>query len=767
MVNNMMTETNKKNSDNKSEKHGVGIKILTLISSLAMIIYIVWRLVFTIPDYREFGWVAFIAGILLFIAESLSLVEVLLNYKDLKNYSIPEMPVVSDDFFPDVDVLIATHNEEVELLYKTAYACTRMRYPDTKRVHIYLCDDTARDEVRELADSLGVGYFGMKENKHMKAGNLNNALAKTDSPLVVTLDADMIPNSEFLLETVPYFALPKYKKDENGNWVNKSEEEIDEKEKIGFVQTPQTFYNADLFQYNLYSEDRIPNEQDYFFRYVNSGKNKSNSPIYAGSNTVISREALEEVGGIVTGTITEDFETGLRIEMLGYTCLATDKPLVKGLAPISIKALIKQRERWARGCIYSLRRIHLVLNPKIKLKYKISYGACRIYWGTFTRRLIFILAPLLYLLLKIPVVVCDIKGLLMVWLPANILHSISLKKVSGNIRNTRWSNTIDTILFPHMLLPIWSEVFFIKKQEFAVTNKSRLNKEEDQKYMAIPHAVLFVLSAIAFVIGIKMIMVEKSAGTLIVLYWLVINMFSLAMAIFFMVGRRNERNTERFFVSLDADIEYNQNIYRGEVVDISEGGFAFEMDDSIYLPHGKDTDITDYVISNSEYEAKIKGHVVSVRKNNSNNKWRYGVQLDILDEDNKGDYMQLIYDRTHTLPKTLSNKTGYFSDIEGNIRNRVTKRKQSKRELPRIIINKEVETDKGYNVTLVDYNYEFAKLNRADNGVIEDKIILFPGTEYEIKCEKTSRDDSLFMVVNKEDLYDNNAFKLKLKELEA
>ena len=60
---------------------------------------------------------------------------------------------------------------------------------------------------------------------------------------------------------------------------------------------------------NLYYENSVPNEQDYFFREINVGRNKANAPIYAGSNTLISREALELVGGIATGTITEDFET--------------------------------------------------------------------------------------------------------------------------------------------------------------------------------------------------------------------------------------------------------------------------------------------------------------------------------------------------------------------------------------------------------------------------------------------------------------------------
>lgn len=95
--------------------------------------------------------------------------------------------------------------------------------------------------MKALADKFHIGYIGLEENEHAKSGNLNNALAHTSSPLVATFDADMIPYSDFLLETVPYFV------------ENERERKEDEDVKpLGFVQTPQSFYNADLFQFNLF-----------------------------------------------------------------------------------------------------------------------------------------------------------------------------------------------------------------------------------------------------------------------------------------------------------------------------------------------------------------------------------------------------------------------------------------------------------------------------------------------------------------------------------
>ena len=320
-----------KKQKNIASNKNIGFTILAIVTVFTMCVYLIWRFVHTLPGYEEYGWFAFILGISLWTAEVFSALEAFTHCADVVSKVEPEMPIIPDEWFPDVDVFIATHNESEDILYKTANACTYMKYPDKSKVHIYFCDDGNRPSVKKLADRIGIGYIGLANNKEAKAGNLNNAISKTNSPLIATFDADMIPTSDFLIETVPYFFLPKMKKDANGNWVEREESEINDKEKIGFIQTPQSFYNPDLFQYNLYSERNVPNEQDYFFRQVNVGRNSTNSAIYAGSNTVISREALDEVGGICTGTITEDFETGLLIEAKGYQCYAVDKSLLKVL----------------------------------------------------------------------------------------------------------------------------------------------------------------------------------------------------------------------------------------------------------------------------------------------------------------------------------------------------------------------------------------------------------------------------------------------------
>lgn len=714
-------------------------------------IYIFWRIFYTVPGINEYGMIAFVCGVLLVSAEAISAIEALVHYINMHNMVIPKKPIIPNDMYPDVDVLIATHNEDAELLYKTINGCKHMEYPDKKKVHIYICDDMARPEIASLAKKMGVGYFGLTENTEAKAGNLNNALKLTHSPYVATFDADMIPTSEFLMETVPYMFLPVMKEDEDGNWVKRTEEELDEKFKMGFIQTPQSFYNPDLFQYNFFSEKRIPNEQDYFFREINVGRNGANAPIYAGSNTLLSREALEDVGLIATKTITEDFETGIKIQSKGYTCYAIDKVVAHGLAPTDFTNLIKQRERWGRGCIASFRHTNLLFNRGLPIRGKLSYLSAFMYWFTFLRRFVYIISPILFIVFSIPVVICDVKGLLFIWLPSHLLYNHALKISSGNIRNHRWSNIVDTVIFPYLIIPILAEFLLIKKTNFHVTNKTRTNQKNSDYILGLPHFLLLLANMYALVISIKDLVLYQQAAGLIIIYWLIINGINLTMAIFFIMGRQNKRLNDRFNVTLPITLYYNDNEYQGETVDISDNGMAILLDDPIYIPETKDIELT---ISSSKYETRLQckiAHITELTKG----KWKYGLMIKEMSDEQKSEYFQIVFDRHHSLANELSISVSAFDDLFVNLQHRVKTNKNSVRKYPRIQVNQEIKATNGMSVKVEDINYRYIKLSSLtplpeDIDLVVNNIIL--------KCKNSFIRDGLYEITNYEDLMENNDY---------
>lgn len=675
-------------------------KLWFWLMTVTSVIYILWRLFFTLPLHA--GVVSLIAGIVLFSAEFISMLEAVIHYICMSKDHAPEFPVIEEADYPHVDVLIATHSEDVDLLFKTLNGCKHMEYPDPSKVHIYLCDDNDRPEMAKLAQDMGVGYFGLSGNKLAKAGNLNHALSKTDSPLVVTFDADMIPRSNFLMETVPYFSLPKMILD-HGVWRKRTEDEIDPDYKIGFIQTPQSFYNPDLFQFNFYAEHNIPNEQDYFFKEVNLGRNSSNSAIYAGSNTVISRRALEEVGGIRTKTITEDFATGIDIQAEGYTCFAIDKVLASGLAPDDFPNLLKQRQRWGRGCVQTIRSLKFLFG-KLPLLSKLSYLSCLLYWWTFLRRIVYILSPILFTVFGVLVVKTDLWGILLIWLPSYLIYNHSLRLLSGKVRDQKWSNIVDTILCPYMIIPIMAETFGIRMSTFSVTNKTKSVSRSAKIIYAIPHMILLAASIVGIYFSVKVMLLYKSILGLVVLFWLCMNSYFLVMAIFFLLGRINYRSSERFSVEIPIRFSVGTRQINAVTCDISEHGLSFITDFPEFV-YGK----VPFDLQDQQWRARVLGEVVHVAK--AGDRWRYSVKLADLSLEEKQNYDQIVFDRVPTLATEI--KTNAAKDLQVFFKRKTASSVSSQRKLPRIVLDASLQTESGSTVQVSDYNYQYMLLAGA------------------------------------------------------
>jgi cellulose synthase (UDP-forming) len=740
----------------KSAKKKLPQRLLFIGSTGISTIYIIWRAVFTLP--AGFGPAALAFGLLLLAAETIAVLELALEFWHFMNGTAPELPDIPEDWYPHVDILIATHNESPALLYKTVNACKYLHYPDKSKLHIFVCDDTNRPETAALAESFDVGYFGLAENRQAKAGNLNNALNRTSSPLVLTFDADMIPRSGFLLRTVPYFFLPKLKKTEAGVWVPREESECDPNEKIGFVQTPQSFYNPDLFQYNLYSERNVPNEQDFFFREVNVGRNVTNSALYAGSNTLIAREALRAAGNIATDSITEDFETGIHIQAKGYKTFAISETLAQGLAPTSIQSLINQRVRWARGCVQSLRNVKLLSHKELPFSTKVGYIATFLYWWTFFRRFVYILSPILFALFNLRVVDSTFLQIAAFWLPHYVFQTASVNVLSDKIRNQHWSNIIDTILFPYMSGPVILESIGIRQTKFVVTKKDgRTEKGASLRLYALPHILMLGICLVATAVCVMRIVMTGAFYDIVILYWLAINMKNLFFAVCFMLGRPNFRMAERFDAVLSAEMEFDGRILRGKTCDLSETGLAVVSDRPFYLPQDGDFSIR---LRDREYESALRGeltHVILREK-----QWKYCIRITDMDEANRRAYMQMVFDRDHSLPKTIAPSVGMYEDFAANINKRSTPLKHSMRRLPRIPVNRPLTGAEGDGI-LVDFNYRYATLRfRSPAAATEDKDIL-PGFGLTVRLRKMPAADAegpdvLYRVENWRELMRDPAF---------
>lgn len=620
-------------------------------------IYIIWRLFFTLPT--SYGLLSLILGSILLIVEMMGTFDFFLHFIGITKLVVPMKPILNKDCeYPHVDVFIATYNEPEDILYKTIIGCKNMDYPDKDKVHIYILDDGKRKSIKRLCEENAIGYITRDNNEHAKAGNINNALQYTSSPYIVTFDADMIPMHNFLTETIPYFIDNSIKR--TNEELNGIKEE-DKTKPIGFIQIPQAFYNADIFQHRLFSENVIPNEQDYFHRDVQVSRNASNSVIYSGSNTVISRKALEDVGGFVTGIITEDIATGIKVQINGYQCFAINKILASGLAPYDLEAIIKQRNRWARGCIQTFRKSNPIFIKGLNMLQRLNYFNSLLYWYTPFKQFVFILAPILFTVFNIRLFDAPLLEVLCIWLPMFIFNTVAFKKFCGKRRSMKWTNIYDTILMPTLMWAVFLETFGIKMDKFEVTSKKRENKKST-KYklqLFIPHVILYTLTIIGLTKSILEIVFCHNTDYVVNLFWLIINSYSLFMSLLFILERPNE--DEKFELDVPILFEYIDNLHTANVVSISEMGITLTSDSLYFFSVGGTYPLK---IARSRYISNINGRFLNLKRLD-NGKYEYNFAHKDLTKEDYEKLILILFDREPEYPEYIISQS-VLKDITRN-----------------------------------------------------------------------------------------------------
>jgi cellulose synthase (UDP-forming) len=666
-----------KREDAKVLKTDHSVKITFFFTRIICYLYLGWRFFFTLPIHQ--GWIAMVLAIVLLFFEALGVVEYVIGFDIIshqKNYPLPE---VDPNLLPDVDVFIATYNEEPSLLYKTIYGAVHMDYPDPKKVHIYVCDDGSRKEVEELAKRMGVGYFKRKDHAGAKAGNLNNALKQTSSPYVVTFDADMIASHNFLMETMPYFVAAEQK--------NKGLAE-DEKVELGFIQTPQTFYNPDLFQRNLLSHHRVSNEQDYFYRCIESAKTQSNSVIYGGSNTILSRKALEEVGGFYTEAITEDFATGLLIQKHGYVSLGLSKPLASGLNPEDFESLVSQRVRWGRGVVNLLHQMSMLNDPNLSLSQKLNYFISIVYWFAPVKRFVFITIPILSALFRIPVVNCTIEQILFFWLPMTLLTAYSFRKISGKMRTSGWSNLYETILFPFLMFPILFELFGFSLKKFKVTRKDGGDESKLPFRYFLPYIILLALSIFAVINCIQELIVYHMSGGSVTLFWLVYNMLLMILSYFFLSGSVAYKHEDLQQVDLEGSIYQADAWQPVKIIGISDTMVSFFSEYPYYLDPKKPSEL---VLQDLKFQKEgwkpVKLSITNSRVISKKDGYIYECFIEAFS--NYDHFLQLVYDRPVSSVE-MNRKSRLIPSLFHILSVRLARKYQDNYDEPQIRIRKKI-----------------------------------------------------------------------------
>jgi cellulose synthase (UDP-forming) len=545
---------------------------LLMMSIFCTVRYGYWRVTQTVYYFQDPAthWGALDAFFIfsLLAAEGYAFMVLLLGYFQTI-WPLRRAPVeLPDDEaeWPHVDVLIPTRNEALNVVRYTALGALNMDWPADK-LHVYILDDGDRAEFAQFAFEAGVGYRSRTDNRHAKAGNINAALPTMDSAYVAIFDSDHVPTRSFLQMTV--------------GWMLRDP-------KLAMLQTPHHFYSPDPFERNLDQFRVIPNEGELFYGIVQDGNDFWNSTFFCGSCAVLRREALDEIGGIAVETVTEDAHTSLRMQMKGWGTAYINIPQAAGLATERLSAHVGQRIRWARGMIQILRRENPLFAPGLKFAQRLCYFNAMCHFLYAIPRLIFLTAPLVFLLLNHSIIPGYWAAILAYALPHLVLANVTNSRIQGEHRHSFWNEIYETILAPYILLPTMMAMINPAFGRFNVTAKGGVVKRTyfDAR-IAQPFLVMLVMNFVGLAVAIPRFFIwdRDMRGTVIMnALWCLFNVVILGVCTAVSREMKQVRTSVRIkaaFPVLARTVE--GEILRGVTMDISPGGASIRFLESFEL----------------------------------------------------------------------------------------------------------------------------------------------------------------------------------------
>lgn len=558
--------------------------------------YLLWRVAHTLDGSDIIG---LLLAYMLFFAEvyyfALQLIGLFVNIVPYNRPVLTLADVDSSVALPSIDILVPSYNEEATLLEVTLRAARQVEYRGQKEV--YLLDDGGTDqrihdpdpakaaaarkrrtELKQLCRKLGCHYLTRPKNESAKAGNINHALGQTTGELIVILDADHVPTHDFLDRTVP--------------WMIRDPD-------VFLVQTPHFMINSDPIDRNLLRSFRnMPSENDMFYKTTLRGLDFWSSAFFCGSAALLRREKLEAVGGLSGETITEDAEAALDMHARGWKSVYVDQPLIAGLAPETFADFVVQRMRWAQGMVQILILKRPYAQNGLRWYQRLGYMNAILFWFFPFFRLIFLFAPLPYLLLGLEVYRASLPEILAYAVP----HLVATLVIGHALfSRTRWSlvsevyETVQSVFLAQALLKVFMRP---RAPSFVVTPKGETLDDFSISPLAGPFYLLCLLMFMGIFGGAWHLMENPlSRGTTsVIMLWNLLNLIIVLAALAIVVERPQRRTVPRIYTREKGFLLCEDETYEEiQVTDVSGSGLGFELSNITKLPsHSQNCDVVVY-----------------------------------------------------------------------------------------------------------------------------------------------------------------------------
>ncbi|WP_079427236.1 glycosyltransferase [Clostridium oryzae] len=327
------------------------------------------------------------------------------------------------DNYPMVSILVPAHNEE-KVIGKTITSILNMSYPK-ERMELIVINDNSSDNTKEILENIQREYSDSniiiinttEENGGKgKSNALNIGFQNSNGEFIVVYDADNTPEKAALRILVNTIC-----KDDNLGAV------------IGKFRTRNK--NRNLLT-------KFINIETLGFQWmVQAGRwQLFNLCTIPGTNYIIRKALIHEIGGWDTKAIAEDTEISFRLYRKGYKIKFMPLAVTWEQEPESINVWMKQRSRWVKGNVYVLlKNFKLLFSQKSKhIRFDLLYFSAVYFFflsSTLVSDIIFIIGVFTDIRLSVA------GNTLLLWFMAYIIFilqisiALSMEKGESNSRN--------------------------------------------------------------------------------------------------------------------------------------------------------------------------------------------------------------------------------------------------------------------------------------------------------------------------------------------
>jgi cellulose synthase/poly-beta-1,6-N-acetylglucosamine synthase-like glycosyltransferase len=347
-------------SENDKERKILKRILLSGIISILLLLIIIFTLpqtVLTTSSLIEYATIIALV-IFLFILLIRYFGILIFSYFYLNEYTFKP----TNGFKPFVSIIVPVFNEG-KIITRSVQSLLKLDYSNYE---IIIVNDGSTDDTKEIVESL----VGFKEGVHNKikislinkpnggkSSALNLGIKVSKAEFVLCMDGDSLLTPSSLKVAVRHFVNPE----------------------IGAVAGNVKVLNRGKFFTDLQALEYLEG--------LNMARSAQSSiklvNIIPGPIGLFRKKAVESAGFYTSDTFAEDADLTLRILSDGWKIYYEPNSILFTEAPVKLQQLLKQRYRWTRGILQSIRKHKkLMINPTI------NFSDTFILWSMFYEALI-------------------------------------------------------------------------------------------------------------------------------------------------------------------------------------------------------------------------------------------------------------------------------------------------------------------------------------------------------------------------------------------